>query len=115
MKIYIILIKKSVCEFLVIIRISATSSRLRFSVLSTDHGERQRRVVLVQGCAVETYVLLGMGRSKIVCPRVLISGDVNPQERRNCCPVTTTKPKPASQDIPCSGVGTKSSRAYTCL
>lgn len=47
-------------------------------MLSTDHGERQGRVVLGQGCAVETGVLVGMGCNKIVCPRVLIRGDVNP-------------------------------------
>ena len=71
--------KKFVCKFLPLSSESAaTPSSLRFGVLSTDHGERQGRVVLGQGCSVETCVLVGMRCNKIVCPRVLISGDVHP-------------------------------------
>lgn len=47
-------------------------------MLSTDPGERQGRVVLGQGCGVETCVLVGMRCNKIVCPGVLISGDASP-------------------------------------
>lgn len=72
MKIYIILIKIFVCKFLQLSSESpATSSSLRFSVLSTEYGERQGRVVLGQGCGVETCVLAGMRCNKIVCPGVL--------------------------------------------
>lgn len=34
--------------------------------------------MLGQGCGVETCVLAGMRCNKIVCPGVLISGDVSP-------------------------------------